>query len=346
MSKTLGTFRLKDVSLEVAEGEYFILLGPTGAGKTLLLEVVAGFQRPDKGRIILNGRDVTDVPVEKRGIGYVPQNCPLFPHMSVFENVEFALKMRRMVATERKKCVGDILRIIGLERMEDRTPLTLSGGERQKVVLARVLVAKPKVVLLDEPLTSIDAESSRSLKEELKRINRELNVAVLHVTHDQIEAFSLGTEIAIMRNGQIVQVGRPGQVHANPADEFVARFLGYENVFRVRFVKHEKNVSEVSVEGVSIRLAGKLERSETTIAIRPEDIIITKVSRACEELNILDGEVKEYTDLGPLVEVTIDAGLDLKVFVDKRSFLESNLEVGKRVHVGFRVDAVKALSIH
>lgn len=346
VSKTLGVFSLRDVNLEVAEGEYFVLLGPTGAGKTVLLEVVTGFHRPDKGRIILDGRDITDVPVEKRGIGYVPQNCPLFPHMSIFENIEFGLKMQKVVTAERRRTVNEMLRIMGLEKMADRTPLTLSGGERQKVALARVLVTKPKIVLLDEPLTAIDAESSRTLREEFKRISRELKVAIVHVTHDQIEAFSLGSKVAIVNNGQVIQAGPPDEVLSKPIDEFVARFLGYENIFRAKFVKCEKKVSEVSVEGISIRLAGELKNFETTIAIRPENITLTtKAPPNCEEWNILEGEVKEHTSLGPIVEVTVDAGLHLKVFLDKRSFLESNLAVGKHIYAAFKVEAVKVVSI-
>jgi molybdate/tungstate transport system ATP-binding protein len=152
VSKKLGTFALTDVNLEVAESEYFVLLGPTGAGKTVLLETIMGFHRPEKGRVFLNGRDITDVPTEKRGLGYVPQNCPLFPHMTVSENVEFGLKMRRKAFAERKQNVHKMLTLVGLEGMEERTPETLSSGERQKIVLARVLATEPKIVLLDEPL--------------------------------------------------------------------------------------------------------------------------------------------------------------------------------------------------
>lgn len=347
ISKKLGLFSLRNVSLEVGEGEYFVLLGPTGAGKTVLLEVITGFHRPDKGNIILNGRDITDMPIEKREIGYVPQNCPLFPHMNVFENVEFGLKMRRTAAVKRKKTVDTMLEIIGLDALAKRKPLTLSSGERQKVVLARALVTEPKIVLLDEPLTAIDAETHRSLKDELKRINRELHVTMVHVTHDQIEGFSVGDKIAIMQNGEIVQLGRPTEVLTNPKTEFVARFLGYENVFRVRKLKHEMNVSEVSVQGVKIRLVGGFESWEATVAVRPEDIILsTEATSVSSEWNAFEGEIRGYTNLGPVVEVTVDAGLILKVLLDKRSFLQSNLALGKRVHVRFRLDSVKIVSVH
>jgi molybdate/tungstate transport system ATP-binding protein len=346
VSKALGAFGLRNLSFEVGDGEYFVLLGPTGAGKTVLLEVIVGFYRPDKGKVILNGRDITDLPTEKRGIGYVPQNCPLFPHMNVFENVEFGLKVRRVAFADRKESIGDVLRLVGLDEMAERMPQTLSGGERQKVVLARVLATKPKVVLLDEPLSSIDAEASRNLREELKRVNRTLEVAVVHVTHDQIEAFSLGDRVAVMRNGQIVQIGHPSEVLSNPADEFVARFLGYENVFHVRLVKQEEEISEVNVDGVPLRVAGRLRGDEATVAVRPEDIMImAETQRDVGEWNVFEGEVIGYVDLGPIVEVDVNADLVLKVFVDKRSFLGSNLVVGKRVYVGFRVDSVKVVSM-
>jgi molybdate/tungstate transport system ATP-binding protein len=346
VSKALGTFSLRDLSLEVGDGEYFVLLGSTGAGKTVLLDLIMGFHSPDKGKIILNGRDITNVPTYKRGIAYVPYNCPLFPHMSVFENIEFGLKMRRMSSAERKKAVDRIVKIVGLESIAERMPSKLSGGERQKVVLARVLVTKPKIVLLDEPLTAIDREASRSFLDELKRINHEFNVSFLHVTHDQMEAFSLADKIAIMREGKIVQVGGPNEVLSNPVDEHVARFLGYENVFHVSLFKYGRGISEVNANDVLIKLNGRLENGEATVAIRPEDIVITlEAPTASLNWNFFEGTVKEYTNLGPVVEVTVNVGLVLKALIDKRSFLELNLSEGKCVHVGFKAASVRIVSI-
>lgn len=346
VSKTLDTFSLGDVNLEVKNGEYFVLLGSTGAGKTVLLDLIMGFHSPDKGKIILDDRDITNVPTYKRGIAYVPHNCPLFPHMSVFENVEFGLKMRRMISAERKKAADRIIKIVGLESIAQRMPSKLSGGERQKVILARVLVTEPKIVLLDEPLTAIDRETSRNFLNELKRINHEFNVSFLHVTHDQMEAFSLADRIAIMREGKIVQVGDPNEVLSNPADEHVARFLGYENVFRASLVKCERGISEVNVNGVLIKLNGRLENDAITIAIRPEDIVITlEVPTISLDWNFFEGTVKQYTNLGSVVEVTVDAGLVLKALIGKRSFLELNLSEGKRVYVGFKATSVRIVSL-
>jgi molybdate/tungstate transport system ATP-binding protein len=345
VSKNLGTFSLKNVSLEVAEGEYFVLLGPTGAGKTVLLEVIMGFHRPDKGKILLNGQDITDVQINKRGIVYVPQNCPLFPHINVFENVEFGLKMQRVAPAKRRQAVEKVLETVGLEEMTEAMPATLSGGERQKVALARVLVTEPKVILLDEPLTSIDAETSRSLRKELTRINRVLRVAFLHVTHDQIEAFSLADKVAIMMDGKIVQAGTPNDVLSNPVDASAARFLGYENVLHVKLVKYEGGMSKVGANGISIKVKGKLESDAATIAIRPEDLVITtEALPISDDWNSLEGEVREYANLGPFVEVAVDAGLMLKVSIDKRSFLEMNLIEGRHVHVAFKANSVKIVS--
>lgn len=345
VSKTLSTFAIKNVSLEVGKGEYFVLLGPTGAGKTLLLELIMGFHHPDKGKIVLNGQDVTRVPTEKRGLGYVPQNCPLFPHMSVYENVEFGLRMQRKGLEERRKSVQIALELVGLRGMEERKPELLSGGERQKIVLARVLATEPKVILLDEPLASIDAEASRSLKQELKHINKDLGVAVVHVTHDQSEAFSLARKMAIMREGQIVQEGSPREILSSPVNEFVARFLGYENIYHVTPLKYQKETTEVSANGTVIRLAGRLESQTATIAIRPEDVVIADKALDIEEWNVLEGNVSECMDFGPAVEVTVNAGLIVKIFIHKRSFLESSLFEGKPVKLGFRIDSVKVVSM-
>jgi len=294
----------------------------------------------------LDGRDITNVPTDKRGIAYVPQNCPLFPHMSVSDNVGFGLKLRQIASAERKKTVDRMIRVVGLESIVGRMPSMLSGGERQKAVLARVLVTEPRIILLDEPLTAIDAETSRSFLDELKRINRELKVSFLHVTHDQMEAFSLADKIAIMREGKIVQVGDPNEVLSNPADELVARFLGYENVFRVRLVKWEKGISEVNANGVSIKLNGKLEGGGATIAIRPEDILIKMEAPPVSlEWNFLEGIVKGHTNLGPIAEVVVDAGLLFKVIIDKRSFLEFELFKQKQVYVGFKASSVRVVNL-
>jgi ABC-type Fe3+/spermidine/putrescine transport system ATPase subunit len=344
ISKTLGTFRLKDVNLEVADGEYFVLLGPTGSGKTVLLETIMGFHKPDKGRIVLDGRDITSIPIEKRGLGYVPQNCPLFPHMNVRQNVEFGLKMKNKSQVQARRRVDETLSLLDLERMEHRSPATLSGGERQKVVLARVLATEPRITLLDEPLAAIDAEASRTLRKELKRINRNLKTTMLHVTHDQMEAFSLAHRIGIIKDGQIRRVDSPRKLLEDPNDVFVASFLGYRNIFEVELVKRSDGTSQASVKGQMIKVASELAVGRNVIAIRPEYVKISREASPSEQENVFSGIITEYEDQGPIANVTVDVGFSLEATIDKSSFYEMGLDVGTRVHASFKAESAKVLN--
>jgi molybdate/tungstate transport system ATP-binding protein len=344
VSKSWHGFALKDVTMEVADGEYFALLGPNGAGKTLLLETILGFWRPDKGRILLNGKDVTSVPPEKRGFGYVPQNCMLFPHMKVRQNVEFGLKMRRVSENERRKTSDQVLELLGLKALANRLPVMLSGGERQKVALARVLAIEPEVVLLDEPLASIDQESSRVMKEELKRIHRDLKVTVVHVTHNQIEAFSLAKRVAIMHQGQILQIDGAKSVLSNPASEFVARFLGYENIFKGKLVKRAAEQSTIDISGFIVKTTSNVEEDECVVGIRPEDFALSVRPPPTFSTNVLRGIIADWEDLGPIVSVSVDAAIKVKVTVSKGSFLELSLDRRTEVWLSFRPESVKLLS--
>ena len=344
VSKTWDGFALKDVSLDVSDGEYFALLGPNGAGKTLLLETIIGFHRPDKGRILLDGKDVTSLAPEKRSLGYVPQNCMLFPHMRVWQNVEFGLKMRGVAEAERRKKVDRMLVLMGLSGLAEKLPMSLSGGERQKVALARVLAVDPKVILLDEPLASIDEESSRVMKEELKRIHRDLKVTVVHVTHNQMEAFCLAERVAVMNCGEVVQVDAAKSLLSNPTDEFVAKFLGYGNIFQGRLVGQDAGSSLVDIGGFVIKARGAVENEECTVGIRPEDVSLSVKPISSSDVNVIRGVVADYMDLGPIVSVSVDAGLKVEVTVAKSSALESNLDRGVDVWLSIKPDSVKILN--
>lgn len=341
VSKAWHGFALTDVSLNVAEGEYFALLGPNGAGKTLLLETIIGFHKPDKGRIFLDSKDVTFLPPEKRSLGYVPQNCMLFPHMRVWQNVEFGLKMRGVAEGDRKTKVERTLMLMGLTSLSQKLPMTLSGGERQKVALARVLAVEPKVILMDEPLASIDDESSRVMKEELKRIHRDLKVTVVHVTHNQMEAFSLAQRIAIMNCGQVVQVDAAKSLLSSPADEFVARLLGYENIFHGKVVKKDAGLSYVDLGGVIIKARGDVKGDECIVGIRPEEVSLFAKPVSFSEMNVLSAVVADCVDLGPIVSISVDAGCKFSVTVAKGSFLELNLDRGAEVWLSFKFDSVR-----
>jgi molybdate/tungstate transport system ATP-binding protein len=342
ISKSWRDFKLRNVDLTVEDGDYFIILGPTGAGKTVLLETVMGFHKPDEGRIVLNGQDMTETPPEQRGIGYVSQNCMLFPHMNVSQNVEFSLKMKGTPKTERKQKVNELLEFSGLKAMAHRQPATLSGGEKQKVALMRALAAEPQMIILDEPLTAIDLESAREIKNALKQVHMS-GKTVIHVTHNQIEGFSLGSKMAIINSGKIVQTGNPKEIFAKPQNKFVARFLGYENIFDAKLVKQQGTDSLVSVDGVKLKVSGKIDSSECTIAVRPEDIAVDLAPPKNAAVNVLKGTIAEFVDQGPTVAMTVDAALKLKVIMIKSFFIEKNLEAGQEVWLSFKSGAVKIL---
>ena len=336
-------FALRDVNLEISEGEYFVLLGPTGAGKTLLLETIAGFHKLDRGRILFGGHDVSALPPEGRGFGYVPQNFLLFPNMTVRKNIEFGLKMRRQTEADRKSKVEETLALFGLKPLADRMPATLSAGEKQKTALARVFAIRPRLILLDEPLSSIDADARRGLKDELKRIHRDLHVTVIHVTHDQMEGFSLAERVAIIRNGQVIQVDNPKQVMDNPKDESTARLLGYENVYKAKLTRRNEDISIVSVGTFVMRVRGIVKNEVCSIGVRPEDVIISREPPVSDRLNVAKGVVVDYADLGPIVTVDVDVGLLVKAIVTKRQYLEMHLDQSDEIWLSFEPELVKIL---
>ena len=233
------TAALDDVKLEVADGEVVTVLGPSGSGKSTLLRVIAGLQRPDSGRVLLAGTDLAAVPPYRRGIGLVFQERALFHHRDVFGNVAFGLRMQGASRGEISRRVAEMLQLVGLRGLERRSVATLSGGEQQRVALARALAPDPKVLLLDEPLGSLDRRLRDRLLDDLKRLFGELAVTAVYVTHDQGEAFELGDRVAVMRDGRVVQTGTADEVWSRPADEDLARFLGLVNVDGSRVVRPE-----------------------------------------------------------------------------------------------------------
>ena len=234
ISLHLGRFSLQRVNLNVHAGQYRVLLGPTGTGKTVLLETIAGLHRPAQGRIILNGREVTTLAPEDRHLGVVYQDYALFPHLSVFNNIAFGLRLKGTRGKDLRNAVHDISGFLDIDHILERTPIHLSGGERQRVALARVLVLKPLMLLLDEPLSAVDRLTRDRLQNELKRIHHELGLTILHITHDLSEAFRLADRLTIMKNGTVVQEGTPGQISAHPGSRFAAQLLGIENFIPAR----------------------------------------------------------------------------------------------------------------
>ena len=225
---------VNDVSIEVAEGEFFVLLGPSGSGKSTLLRAIAGLTGVDHGRIALHGKDVTHVSARQRGVGLVFQNYALFRHMTVGDNIEFALRVRRQKAAERRARRKELLRLVALEGMDDRLPTQLSGGQQQRVAVARALAHKPQVLLLDEPFGALDAKIREELRRTIRQVQRELNITTVLVTHDQEEAFALADRIGVMNLGRLLEAGKPDELYATPATRFVATFLGAANLLLAR----------------------------------------------------------------------------------------------------------------
>jgi iron(III) transport system ATP-binding protein len=275
ITKSFGSTRaVDDVSLDVQSGELFFLLGPSGCGKTTLLRIIAGFGRADGGTLRFDGRVVNDEPPRRRGIGMVFQNYALWPHLTVQDNVAFGLDVRGVSRADRQRAVGDALALVRLGELSDRRPTQLSGGQQQRVALARALVIRPAILLLDEPLSNLDARLRLEMREEIRRIHAETKITTLYVTHDQKEALSLADRIGLMNQGRLVQVGTPRELYLRPVNPFVAAFLGDINLIRGRVVEQwEQTVAVETGVGrlVGTPTAGPLPvGSAVECGIRPE----------------------------------------------------------------------------
>ncbi len=334
--KSWGDFSLKNINLEVKGKEYFIVLGPTGAGKTLLLETIAGFHIPDKGEIWINGEDMTYTPPEKRRIGFVYQDYLLFPHLTVRENVKFGLKSR-----ESQGRVKEVMKQLGISHLADRYPETLSGGEQQKVALARALATEPSILLLDEPLAAIDQRTREYLREELKRVHREAGITTIHVTHDRTEAVVLADRIGVMMNGEIKQIGMVPNVFNKPLNEEIAGFVGVENILKGEILENKNGVALIDTGKLKIYAVTNHERGEAALLIRPEDIFFSKNLLRSSARNNIKGRIVEITYLGTIFRVKMDNGL--VAFITKRSLEELKLEIGEAVYASFKATAVHVL---
>jgi putrescine transport system ATP-binding protein len=298
------------VSLELEAGEFFALLGPSGCGKTSLLRLLAGFERPDEGRILIDGQDMAEVPPYARPTNMMFQSYALFPHMTVADNIAFGLRQDGLPRAEIAARVGAMLDLVKLAPLAGRKPPLLSGGEKQRVALARALVKEPKLLLLDEPLTALDRKLREETRFELVRIQRRVGITFLMVTHDQEEAMSMASRIAVMNEGRIVQMGAPDAVYEHPANRFVAGFLGAINLFPARLVAAEAGLLVVeSAEAgrrLSVAHAGPVAPgTEITLAVRPEKIVL-RARPDPQAANALVGRVRALAFRGEASDVEIE----------------------------------------
>jgi ABC-type Fe3+/spermidine/putrescine transport system ATPase subunit len=339
----IQNFALRDIDLHVSKGKYFMLVGPTGAGKTFLLETIAGLRRLHSGEIWLNGENISAQDPERRGIGIVYQDCALFPHLSVAENITFGLKIRRVNPKESRKSLADIQEIIGIGDLLQRKPGTLSGGERQKVALARSLIVKPKLLLLDEPLSALDPATRETVREELRTLHQALGITTIHVTHDFEEAISLGNEVAVVGDGMIRQVGTPEQVFRKPNSEFVARFTMTRNIYPGQ-IRNINGRTVFTTSGTDFITATTNPEGEYQAVIRPEDITISPHKLQAGTQNCLEGTIKLIIDRGATLSVCVDVPPEMSCLITRQAFQDMKLHVGQRIYANFEASAIHILS--
>ncbi len=326
VSKYFGRFKAVDsVTLDIRKGEVFTLLGPSGCGKTTTLRIIAGFEIPEEGRVLFNGRDVTLEKPYKRGVAMVFQNYALWPHMTVFDNVAYGLKIKKLPKDEVRRKVMWALDLVGLSGLERRYPLQLSGGQQQRVALARAIVVEPSVLLLDEPLSNLDAKLRLRMREEIVSLQRKLGITTIYVTHDQEEAMSISSRIAVMNKGKVLQVGSPIDVYMKPKDLFVATFIGRSTMLRGVISKSiGKDLYAVKVG--SYMLIGSNVSGETlnigervVLIARPEDFIVLDSESVSSE-NILYGIVELVMFIGSFkhLRVRLADGHKITVYVPSK----------------------------
>ena len=338
LSKTFGRHRaVADVSLAIREGELVTLLGGSGCGKTTTLRMIAGFEKPGAGRIRIGGTDVTELPAHRRGVGMVFQNYALFPTMTAAQNIAFGLKVRGAPGPQREKRVREMLELIHMVEFADRYPHQMSGGQQQRVALARALAVKPRVLLLDEPLSALDARIRVRLRAEIRSIQQALKITTIYVTHDQEEALSLSDRVVVMRDGRIEQAGTPAEIYNAPSTPFVGSFIGTLNVLQATV--EDAASGRVSVEGSPVHLRTPLGASNgatITFSVRPEMIALRN---GTEANNHLQGVVAGVVFLGAIVRFHVRLG-GAEIMVD--TFNNPHLALpgqGEVVTLGFPPEA-------
>lgn len=340
LCKRLDSFCLREISLEVAQGDYYVLLGRSGAGKTQLLEVICGLTPPDKGRVFLDGEDITRKKVQDRGIGLVFQDLALFPHFSVKDNIMYPLKLMKLPLKERVSRVQRAAEEMNITDLLLRKPANLSGGEKQRVALARTLVTEPKILLLDEPMASVDASLKDSIRRMLRRLNRN-GQTIVHVTHDFGEAVSLASRVGVMHNGRIIQEGTPAEVFNHPANRFVARYAGFKNFFRVTFVKSYNSWSCVTDNRTKFRLAKGEYPSSGLLIIDAGEVLVSRQGAAGVQINNIHGVIDDVVPSPAGYEITVSAGDIFYADITHSGMEEQKFVTGEPVIVSFRPESLR-----
>ncbi|NYT04024.1 MAG: ABC transporter ATP-binding protein [Candidatus Methanofastidiosa archaeon] len=343
LSNNWGDFTLKNISLDIRESEYFVILGPTGAGKTLLLEIIAGLYFPKEGRVMINGNDVTFTSPENRGLGFVYQDYALFPHLNVKKNIEYGLKLRKVPEEEREKKISELVKMLKINHLLHRNTETLSGGEKQKVALARALAINPKIILMDEPFSALDENTKSRLISDMKELHRSEGITFIHVTHSQEEAILLADRIGIMMKGTIVQVGNPDEIFYKPVTKEIAQFVKIENIWEGKVTRKKEEEIIVDVNGKEIVALSDHFKvgQDVRLIIRPEDIILGKGDTSAR--NNFKGKVISVIKHGFYHIIRIDCGFEVEAAVTKQSIENLNIREGKDINIFFKATALQVI---
>jgi len=336
VSRAYGNFKaLDNVSLDIKKGEFFSLLGPSGCGKTTLLRIIAGFDSPDTGSVLLDGKDILPLPPEKRQVNTVFQSYALFPHLTVYENVAFPLRLRKVPQAQLNAKVNDYLHLVQLDMHKDKRPNMLSGGQKQRVAIARALINEPSVLLLDEPLSALDAKLRQNLLVELDHLHDQIGITFIYVTHDQSEALSVSDRIAVMNQGKVLQVGSPYEIYESPATDFVARFIGETNLFPaevtscVPFGDYYMTTLDIPALGALVKVTdydNLPPGQRVSFTVRPEKLKITgdTPTRVGKDINLFKGVVEEpiYSGFQSKYYVSLEQGAVVKVMQQHANYMD------------------------
>ncbi|GAC1666184.1 MAG: ATP-binding cassette domain-containing protein [Ktedonobacteraceae bacterium] len=352
ISKHFGrTAAVDDISLSIQQGEFLTLLGPSGCGKTTILRMIAGFEMPDTGNILLDGETITNRPANKRPMGMVFQSYALFPHMTAEQNIAFGMAIQRKSKEAIQKRCGELLELVGLAEMGRRYPHQLSGGQQQRIALARALAVEPKVLLLDEPLSALDVKVRITLRNEIRRIQQQLRMTAIYVTHDQEEALSLSDRIAVMARGRIEQLDQPEKIYSEPQTAFAATFVGNSNQFRGVVESAADGLCRVDTQTFQVPALPQLHNgTPVLIVIRPEDVVLQseESTAAHDRYNTLTGIVELRTFLGPFTRLQVrvqQAAGSVLMTADIPNQQARTYKMGQHISLSFAPSSCKVLPI-
>lgn len=343
ISKKLDGFSLTDISFQVESGTYFVLLGESGAGKSVLLELITGLLKPDYGTILLDNIDITNTPIQTRNIGLVYQDQSLFPHLTVRQNIAYPLRCRKRSKNKIRQTVDALAEKTGLSHLLDRSTNTLSIGEAQRTALARTLATEPKLLLLDEPLASLDVQAKAQMRSLLRKLNRE-GQTIIHVTHDYQEALSLADQLAVIGNGTVIQTGTPTELFDHPKSPFVASFTGIKNFYKGSIRRISSDLAVFTTAGLDFDLVTDEPDGAGYLLLRTQDITLSTCASDTSSRNNVNGTVIEIEPVHLGVEVTVDIGIPITAVITRESVEKLNIRMNHPLWIHFKASAARFIA--